>query len=186
MPVDPGDPYATLAEMRAYLGVNGVNADRDALITAAAGAASRWIDEATGRRFTYDAAPSTITYRTLRRTFATSADYGLVVPDIGTSTGLSTSQGDVSYEAVSGWPITILYSGAPWPEPTVSITARFGWPEVPDQIVLATKILAARLYRRKDSPEGIVGSEAWGAIRVTRVDPDVQALISPYSLPGMA
>lgn len=37
----------------------------------------------------------------------------------------------------------------------------------------------SRLYRRKDSPEGIVGSNDFGSIRVTRFDPDIEAMAAP-------
>ncbi|MDX2921298.1 hypothetical protein PV370_25695, partial [Streptomyces sp. NE06-03C] len=66
----------------------------------------------------------------------------------------------------------------------VQVTARWGWPAVPDEIVQATLIQAARLYKRKDSPEGVTGSAEWGVVRLSRRDPDVWALIEHYVLPG--
>jgi hypothetical protein len=62
----------------------------------------------------------------------------------------------------------------------VRVTARWGWPSVPDGVAQAAALLAARLYRRKDSPEGVLGSSEWGAVRVARFDPDVEGLIAPY------
>lgn len=43
----------------------------------------------------------------------------------------------------------------------------------------AERIYAARLYTRKDSPEGVAG---WGELGVIRLrdDPDVRRLIGPY------
>jgi hypothetical protein len=41
-----------------------------------------------------------------------------------------------------------------------------------------------RLFRRKDSPEGVTGSAEWGVVRLSRRDPDVWVLIEPYILPG--
>jgi hypothetical protein len=55
---------------------------------------------------------------------------------------------------------------------------------VPDEVVQATLLQAGRLYRRKDSPEGVTGSADWGMVRLPRLDPDVMALIEPYMLPG--
>jgi hypothetical protein len=68
----------------------------------------------------------------------------------------------------------------------VRVTAKWGWPAVPDTVVQATLIQASRLYRRKDSPEGVLGSAEWGTVRLGRVDPDVYALIQQLILPGMA
>ncbi|MFC8456442.1 hypothetical protein ACFUJ0_06100 [Streptomyces sp. NPDC057242] len=64
------------------------------------------------------------------------------------------------------------------------VGTRFGWPAVPDDITEAALIQAARLYRRKDSPEGVTGSAEWGVVRLSRRDPDVWNLIDPYVLPG--
>lgn len=41
----------------------------------------------------------------------------------------------------------------------------------------ATLLLAARLYRRRDSLDGTIGWGDMGVVRVGRVDPDVEALI---------
>jgi hypothetical protein len=48
------------------------------------------------------------------------------------------------------------------------------------------RLLAARFYRRKDSPQGVLGNAEWGFARVSRVDPDVEALISPFLIPVIA
>jgi hypothetical protein len=66
----------------------------------------------------------------------------------------------------------------------VRVTAKFGWPTVPDDIVQACLIQASRLFKRADSPEGVMGSSEWGVVRLSRRDPDVWALIEPYTLPG--
>lgn len=66
------------------------------------------------------------------------------------------------------------------------ITAQFGWPAVPDDISEAALIQAARLFKRKDSPEGVIGNAEWGVVRLSRRDPDVWNLIEQYVLPGFA
>ena len=86
-----------------------------------------------------------------------------------------------------GMPVTELLSGwGGWPGLRVRVTARWGWPVVPRDVSMATLLLANRLYLRKDSPEGVAGSSEWGAVRLSRWDPDVEALISPYIMPGFA
>ena len=43
-------------------------------------------------------------------------------------------------------------------------------------------ILAGRQFKRYDSPLGVAGFGDLGAMRVSRVDPDVATLIEPYVL----
>lgn len=63
----------------------------------------------------------------------------------------------------------------------VQITARWGWPEVPAAVTQATFIKAARLFQRKDSPQGVAGFGEFGPIRVsTREDPDICQLLMDY------
>jgi hypothetical protein len=65
--------------------------------------------------------------------------------------------------------------------PTVSVTARYGWASIPDTVHEATLIKAARIFRRRDTPEGIAGGAEFGAIRISsREDPDVAMLLAPY------
>jgi len=54
---------------------------------------------------------------------------------------------------------------------------------VPPPVKLASLILASRLVKRKDSPEGVLGfGEMGGVVRVTSIDRDVVSLIGPYRL----
>ncbi|MFI6270731.1 phage gp6-like head-tail connector protein [Micromonospora zamorensis] len=196
MPVAEGTLYATLPELKA--GRRITTADSDAALTRALTAACRQIDRKTGRRFYLD---DTATTRIFATTGRLTPDGLLLVDDIGSSAGLVVENGSGStwtsttaYEAGPdnalslGLPVTELAApvGAWWPGPQVRITARWGWPEVPDEIAMAALLLANRLYLRKDSPEGIAGGGEWGAIRLSRWDPDVEALVSPYILPGFA
>jgi hypothetical protein len=57
---------------------------------------------------------------------------------------------------------------------------------VPDNLREATKILTSRLFRRRLSPEGVAGFGDFGAVRVTRVDPDIEMLITPHQSWGIA
>ena len=55
---------------------------------------------------------------------------------------------------------------------------------MPAQVAQATLIQAARLYKRRESPEGVLGNAEWGSIRLSRVDPDVAALLSRFTRLG--
>jgi hypothetical protein len=65
------------------------------------------------------------------------------------------------------------------------ITARPGWPEVPDDIEMAAQILGSRYYNRRTSPEGTTSgsSEFGGAVPLRRTDPDVFELIKNFVRP---
>lgn len=64
---------------------------------------------------------------------------------------------------------------------TVKVTGVFGFgTAVPMAVQQATIIAALRTYKRLDSPLGVMGFGDMGAVRVTRVDPDVQAMLAPY------
>lgn len=60
---------------------------------------------------------------------------------------------------------------------SLNITAVWGWPEVPDDIKMACQLQASRLYKRKGSPEGYVGSAEWGVTRIPALDPDVLGIL---------
>jgi len=63
----------------------------------------------------------------------------------------------------------------------VRVTGRWGWAEVPAPITQACIIQAARIYKRNDSPTGVMGFGDMGLIRVSnQLDPDVKQLVEPY------
>lgn len=194
--------YATLAALKAARR-KGDTGD-DAALQSALAAASRAIDRKTGRRFYLDPAASARVFRPHGRTVATCDGERLLVDDIGASDGLVVEVGSGSswtpltsgeYEtapdsAISkGEAITsLLRLSAYWgygAMDRVRVTAKWGWPAIPDEIAQATLLLANRLYMRKDNPEGITGSAEWGVIRLSRWDPDVETLVGPYVLPGI-
>lgn len=206
---DPSPPaYTTSGLVKSSLGKLSVD-DRDDLIDAVTSASSRMIDQRTGRHFYLDAVASARTY-----THAGSgrihfdrhlSSYVIAVDDIGSATGITVEVGSTvagAWSAVTdfttypenavarGRPITALIMPPFWVPSLwlfeMRVTARWGWPGVPAQIGEAARMLSARLYRRKDSPQGVIGNAEWGVARVSRFDPDVEALLGPYILPGFA
>lgn len=193
--------YATLAELKAMRHVTDTS--QDTALQAALTRASRAIDTKTGRRFYLDSSATARTYNPHGRVLCTAGGRLLLVDDIGSTTGLVVERGTTSsgWTAITthetrpdnaltlGWPITgLLLASGDWPSGStrVRVTARWGWPSVPDEIVQACLLLANRFYLRKDSPEGIAGSAEWGAIRLSRWDPDVEVLIAPFIVPMVA
>ncbi|MGW0537812.1 phage gp6-like head-tail connector protein [Streptomyces sp. NPDC003032] len=192
--------YGELPALKEKLGIEAADDSRNGLLNSALAAASRGIDRACGRRFWIDPAPVARTFNPRGRVVRELDGDLFLVDDIGNATGLLVETGaGASYTPVTGYeasPDNALLDGRPitgllrvngtWGTAAgrVRITARFGWPGVPDDIAEAALIQAARLYKRKDSPEGITGSADWGVVRLSRRDPDVWGLIEPFILPG--
>lgn len=182
--------YTTLAKLKAVLRITDTNDDTDLgdKITAA----SRRVDKDTGRRFWLDDDVSAREYRPRHPELLTVDDFatatGLIV-EVGRGTSWTTidanaydllpANAEADGRAIET--IQMVYGCWPlWGGQRVRVTAKWGWPAIPDDITAATLLLAARLYRRKDSPEGVAGFGDNGAVRVSRYDPDYDALIGPY------
>jgi len=48
------------------------------------------------------------------------------------------------------------------------------------EVQQAILMLASRLYKRRQSPEGVAGWEEMGAVRIAVRDPDVERLLEQY------
>lgn len=192
--------YGTLAALKARLGIEEDDTSRDPLLMAALAASSRGIDKACGRRFWLDVDPVTRTFTPRGRIVREDDGDLFLVDDIGDTAGLVVEVGSgTSFTVITNYethPDNALADGRPitalrrvlgtWGSSTsrLRVTTRWGFPVEPDDITEASLIQASRLYKRKDSPEGIIGSAEWGVRNLSRRDPDVWALIEPYILPG--
>jgi hypothetical protein len=173
--------------------------DRDELIQQAIAAASRMIDERCGRFFYLEATATARVFPARDRIWTDGDTQTIRVDDIGDATGMTVEvkHGFTgAWTTIASWELGPDNAAArlrPWTEirlPAGTLgensklrpTVRWGWPAGPDGVGQAAALLSARLYRRKDSPNGVIGSADWGAIRVSRFDPDVEALIAPYIL----
>jgi hypothetical protein len=194
-----GDPYVTAAKLADYLKVTV--ADQETQLAAAAIAASRWLEGYCGRQFNLDASATP-------RVFDVGQVTGLVLTDdIGdeTITVVTDSALDGTFATTwvggdfqampqgaiaQGRPVTFLAACGdlrfPWSDRRaglVKVTAKWGWPAVPEDVTVAALIQASRLYKRRDSAEGVLGFGDFGPVRVgARVDPDVEMLLAPYRL----
>lgn len=101
----------------------------------------------------------------------------------GTWTTVASSTYHVEpFNSVSyGRPYTMLATSGYWsPQRFVRVTAKWGWPAVPPEVKSATLIKAARIFKRKDSPNGIEGTADFGVAYVSRrEDADVVLLLDP-------
>lgn len=188
--------YCTLSDVKSALSIEDIN--DDTAIEAAILAASRMIDDYTGRFFYKDGtALSPVT-----RYFTPKDWWTCTIDDIITFTEVATddnfdqlyttvwSTSDYMVEPINnprrGWPYSrILAIGAyilPAQLPqTLRIKGIWGWSSVPYEIQMACKLQASRLFIRKQSPFGVAGSVDTGTIRLSsRLDPDVEALVRPF------
>jgi hypothetical protein len=186
-----GVDYIELDELKAMLHISDYVDDE--LLGGHIAAASRTIDDICHRTFSLDDTATARIYY---------PDSALVVrtDDIGSASGLAvridndlTGTFELAVTDYTTQPDNALARGVPitkliayetyWPtdiRPTVQVTARWGYPTVPEPVRSATGILAGRLYKRADSLLGVAGFGDLGAIMLRAVDPDVQRMLAPY------
>lgn len=194
--------YATLEELKVFVGIPDNDTADDAALELALDAASAQVDAFCDRTFTADSVATT-------RDYLISNTGRVDIDPVSTLTGLivqTDDNNDGTYETT--WtigtdfraePVNAAAAGVPWDRlvalgtrwfpknryrPGVRVTAKFGWPggTVPAAVKLATQIQAARLFKRKDSPFGVAGAVEFGSeLRLlNEVDRDAQNLLRPY------
>lgn len=190
---DPAPPlYASLTELRDRCGIE--DEAQDAQLLSALKAACRQVEKDTrgiGQRFTLDAAVSTRTFETRGRVYQSGTRWYLLTDDIGSTSGLlvagtAPASTEPANALVKGRAIEAVEIGSSWSAEPIAVTARWGWPAIPDDIVEASLLRAHRLFRRRGSPEGVAGFADMGAISVRKTDPDYEDLTSDYVRPGLA
>ena len=193
--------YVALSELKSALGIT--SSTDDAFLNLAIDAAEQSINDLCGRKFTADGSASARTYR--------AQPYICVTDDISTLTGLvvktdtandrvfdtTWSSSDYQVEPlnnlVKGRSVNNLRAVGDYTFPvygdglaSVEVTAKWGWPAVPDPIEQATLMMASRLYGRKASPMGVIGVGDFGPVRISRSDPDVAHMLMDYRRAGIA
>lgn len=196
--------YVTLDELKDWLSITDDQDDDN--LTARITSASRQVDRDCNRAGDGFGLAGSAT----ARVYKPDNPEVLLVNDISTTTGLIVEVGwNTSYSALDpsvyelrpensfarGVPANVIariygywpayYGPVGYIQQRVRVTAVWGWPTVPNEIKDATLLRAARLYRRRSSPEGVAGFGDMGVVRVSRLDPDYEALIAPYILDEM-
>lgn len=193
--------YVSATAMRDWIGVSG--AGEDPLLDAAVEAASSWVDDWCGQAFTVASTATARTfqsggYRTLHlptpsRIASTS---GLVVKTDDDQDGVYETTWTITTDFVLGptdgyvgstarpWRTIQAVGARTFPCSTygrqlVEVTARWGWTATPEPVVMATRILAAQLWKQKDAPFGVAGFGDLGLIRI-RENPTVASLLAPF------
>lgn len=193
-----GDPYISWPQLKVVLGIT--DSSEDALGNRAVLGAAKAINNRSGyTTFWRTETPETVTVETEGRIRPVRRGairyFKLLLPDgIASAAGFSVAGNPSAslFEASMRFrqmkPVTAIK--LPWGasmSETLDITAYWGWPEVPDDIVMANQIQAHRFYGRRGSPEGIAGSAEWGLTRIPNLDPDVKAILEGggYINPGI-
>ena len=188
--------YCTLAQVKAGLRIT--DSVDDTLLEMAVESASRAIDSYCNRVF-YSTGTAVV------RFYSPQDSYLCDIDDLVSLTSLYTNSDETQSSYNIQWtsedrqlePLNGLADGQPTPftriraigeytfqtlngEASVKVTGVFGYSAVPIAITQATVIQASRIYKRLDSPLGIISGEL-GTMRVgTRLDPDVAQLVDGF------
>jgi hypothetical protein len=195
--------YATRNQVKAALRIGTADTLDDDLIDNCVGAASRLIDGYCNRRFWQSGTAEARVFQAEDSFYCSIDDIAGTALTLKSSTqadgtfDLTWSRSDYQLEPLNGnldgltWSYDKIRAVGDYLFPTVNanygeqalvqVTAIFGWPSVPEPVTQATIIQASRIFKRYDSPLGVVGFGDLGQIRVSRyLDPDMDKLVEPY------
>jgi hypothetical protein len=194
--------YATLAQVKSALRIT--DTVDDSLLEMAIESASRAMDSYCNRVF-YSTGTAAVRYYSPRDSYLCDID------DLVSLTSLYTNSDDTQSTYTIQWtandyqlePLNGLSDSQPSPytriraigdytfqtlegEASVKVTGVFGYSSVPIAVTQATVIQSSRIFKRLDSPLGIISGEL-GTMRVgTRLDPDVAQLVDGFRKIRMA
>jgi hypothetical protein len=190
-----GGPYATLPQLKAQMGIPDSNTTQDATLSRRLISASSDINAWTHRQFgraevatarQFRGGPSgvdTHDFWTLDD-LAVSSLSGGAAWDVS---GLSVLPLDGIVNQVPGWPYNRietayvshpLYQASQWAGYNVQVTAKWGWPAVPANVVTSCLMLAVADDKAKDAPFGVAGFGDY-AVRI-RANPMVEEKLRDY------
>lgn len=208
--VATGPNYVSSDQLKAYLMGTNANSVSDDLVGFACSAASRAVDAHCDRRFWLDDTATARTFQPRRFDWIDVDDIGdltglaITIDSAGNGTYTDAwTTGDYQL-----WPYNAPYASPeaePWtrilgvnrsfPYLTslssyrlnrVQVTARWGWPAVPSLVFQATLIKAARIYHRRNSPQGVAAFDEFGPVRISRAeDGDVVSMLEDYCKEGV-
>lgn len=198
-----GDSYATLSQLKSYLGKQLDT--RDEQLIDALSAASREIDLHCNRQFNRDTSTTPVA---TSRDFVPKAQLESRVDEFYSTTGLvvqldnggvgafETTLPSSNYELFPtngvvdgqpGWPYDrIAATGGMWFPPywfgrrraSLRITALWGWASVPPPVKQSCLIMAGQMAMLATAPFGVAGMGEFGVVRVRDI-PKAGALLSP-------
>ena len=195
--------YCTQNELKGFVGIPTSDSGDDDLLDDAVNAASRQIDAFCGRIFYAQGAATARKFFTndpyRLRVDDISSETGLVVKldddDDGTyEVTVASSEfqllpinGVVGGILISPFYIIELFSGGSqeWPmdfssnRPRAEVTAKWGFPSVPEQIRQATLMLASELFAMRNAPLGVAGVGDFGVVNIQQ-NREITLIIAPF------
>lgn len=200
--------YCTVSEVKQGTQIADTDTSFDQEISDIIGDVSRAIDDQTGSRFYQDTTD-------VARTFIPeNSGRCLILPGLSSFTSLTTEL-DPTQQWVQDTdfylePTNAPADGAPWTairtiarpflftkadipagwaalDGRIVVTGKWGWAAVPGPVRRACVLQSRRIFSRRYTPAGIVtGSIDAPGMRIPRLDPDVVALLDPYTLTWFA
>lgn len=204
--------YVSRDEVKVQLSVDLSDTQHDAVIDMAREAASRGIDRRCGRVFYVTTGVTRLFAATCSRLLVLGQYNDIVSVDqlmtdedgdglyetgwaAGTDYQLQPINAAVSGPEVQPYTKVVAVGDKTFPITTVAdvtayrvqIEGNWGWPvATPATIKEACLIQSARLVKRKDAPEGVVGLNMFGTVRMGKMDPDVVDMLRGYKLRTVA
>lgn len=177
-----GDPYATLADLKARFDVT--DSVDDAAMTQALSSASRAVELHTDRQFNLATSETGRLYEPYSNRLLVVDDFQFAETiTVALSDGTAVTTFDAGpTDAINQHGVAWKLRGS-WLAERYTVTTRWGWASVPAQVKEATLILASELFKLKDAPFGVAGFGDFGVVRI-RDNPKVAALLDPYRLTG--
>ncbi len=190
--------YATLAELRDWVGIPVADTADDTKLSLALSAAEEQVDAFTGRRFSADSAAVVRYYDALTSDtveidpLQTTTDLVVAVDRDGDGVFEDTLVLDTGFRLAPynnpavgrPWSSLVALRGTTFPagDRRIKVTGRWGNTTVPSSVKQATLIQAAFVWKRKDAVFGVAGSPEFGnEMRVeSALDRTAQALLRPY------
>lgn len=187
------------ADLKSYIGLDADDSEDDTQITNAVNAANSAVVNYCGRNFD-TATSSTRVYYPVHSHLVDTLRYGDEFTELTTLKTDTSDNGtyDTTWDSSDYIlePLNGVVDGETVPyyrirsveaktfpttghRPSVQIAAEFGWSSVPGPVTQAALLLAARLFKRKDSPFGSLGFDDF-ALRITREDPETRTLLMAY------
>ena len=189
--------YVSIDHVAAALGQSDTS--RGGLVAGAIEAACRRIDGHCNRTFSKTTSDTS-------RVFHPLSPYRVAINDCYSITSVKTDTADDASFATTwattdyiteplnrvrhghAWPITHLVAveSSIWPlsrRPTVQVTGKWGWTQVPEPVVHAALQLSIMFYRSPDAPFGTAGIADLGLTRV-RMPKVVEEILSDFVVAG--
>ncbi len=185
----------SLTDLRAALRIDDF--EDDTTLELARDAATEMINQRCSRIFVADTAATA-------RLFVAATETFCVVDDISSTSGLvvEASQDGTTWTTWTATdyqlePLNGRNNGTQWAytgiraidqqlfyidgrHALVRVTARWGWPAIPEAIRKAAVVQAIALFKADDAPFGAVGFGETGVLRLRALHPTAEALVSPY------